>query len=121
MRAGLTGSPAAQEWTARLGREVRAIAPDLIWSEVGNAFRQSVRANLLTPAHADRALSALLQLPLHVQALAPLARPALAAALEREISVYDASYVVLAEALGAPLVTADRRLAAATDRAELIA
>jgi predicted nucleic acid-binding protein len=34
--------------------------------------------------------------------------------------VYDACYVVLAEALEATLVTADHALAAATERAELI-
>ena len=40
--------------------------------------------------------------------------------LVQQLSVYDACYVVLAEALDAPLVTADRRLAEATANAVLL-
>src|SRR4051794_24470130 len=46
---------------------------------------------------------------------------AIAVAFERGLTVYDAAYVVLAEALDAPLVTAERRLAEATERAVLLA
>ena len=42
-------------------------------------------------------------------------------ALVRSLTVYDACYVVLAEALDVPLVTADRRLAEATPSAVLLA
>jgi predicted nucleic acid-binding protein len=49
-----------------------------------------------------------------------LARASLAAALELGLTSYDASYVVLAGAFDATLITADRRLAAAYDKAELI-
>jgi predicted nucleic acid-binding protein len=41
-------------------------------------------------------------------------------ARERELSIYDACYAVLAEGEDAVLVTADRRLAAAATRAELV-
>jgi predicted nucleic acid-binding protein len=41
-------------------------------------------------------------------------------AVSRRLTAYDACYVVLAETLDAPLVTADRRLAAATPNAVLI-
>lgn len=50
----------------------------------------------------------------------PLAPVALGVGLELGLSVYDAAYVIVAEAANAPLVTADRRLAAAYARAELI-
>jgi predicted nucleic acid-binding protein len=103
-----------------LGKEVRAFAPDLIWIEVANAFRDAVRANLLAPAHADRVLETLLELPLEVRALGLLARPALACAISDGLTAYDACYVVLARSLGATLVTADRSLAAAVERAELV-
>jgi predicted nucleic acid-binding protein len=49
-----------------------------------------------------------------------LAAPALDRAIASDLSVYDAYYVVLADALGATLVTADRTLAAAAASAELI-
>jgi predicted nucleic acid-binding protein len=50
-----------------------------------------------------------------------LAIAALPRALASGLSGYDALYLVLAEAADATLVTADRRLAAAASRAELIA
>ena len=49
-----------------------------------------------------------------------LADTALAVAIARSLTAYDACYVVLAEALDAPLVTADRRLAAGTGNAVLV-
>jgi predicted nucleic acid-binding protein len=49
-----------------------------------------------------------------------LAALALDRAIASDVSVYDACYVFLADALGATLVTADRMLAAAAARAELI-
>lgn len=49
-----------------------------------------------------------------------LVLPAVGPALARGLSVYDACYAVLAEAEDAVLVTADRRLAEAVTRAELI-
>ena len=61
-----------------------------------------------------------LRAPIEPASLDLLAEPALAVALTRSVSVYDACYIVLAEAAGAALVTADRRLAEAAEVAILI-
>ena len=49
-----------------------------------------------------------------------LALDALSLAVDRGVSGYDAMYLALAEATDAVLVTADRRLAAAATRSELL-
>jgi predicted nucleic acid-binding protein len=87
--------------------------------EVANALLGYVRAGALAPADATSALEVLLTLPLehHGAALAPAA---LSAAIDLELSAYDAAYAALAEALDTVLVTADRRLAGAVPRAELV-
>jgi predicted nucleic acid-binding protein len=59
-------------------------------------------------------------LPVRVHSQARFAEPALERALASGISGYDAFYVVLADAVDATLVTADRRLAGAYDRVELL-
>jgi len=66
------------------------------------------------------ALSELLRMPLGVVSTKELVQDALAIAAARGLSAYDACYVALAEANSAPLVTADRKLAAACARAELL-
>ena len=120
VRAGLSRSTTAREWTARLDDDLRAYAPDLIWIEVANALWLAVRAKALSRALADDVLATTLQLPIHVHSLAPLCRPALSTAAEFGLTAYDACYLVLADALDATLVTADRRLADVAPNAELI-
>ncbi len=120
VRAAVDRSPAAREWTARLDRDVSGHAPDLMWAEVASALRRYVQTGAMTRRHAHEVLAYALGLRLAVRPLRGLAGPALDRALADDLSVYDACYVVLADALGATLVTADRTLAAAASRAELI-
>ena len=65
------------------------------------------------------ALEALAGLPLQLHG-PELAPAALGAAIDLGLSAYDGTYAALAESLDAPLVTADRRLAAAVPSAELL-
>jgi len=120
VRAGVDESPAARAWTGRLDRELNGHAPDLMWAEVAHALRRYVSAGAMASRHAHEVLAFASGLRLEIQPLRALAAPALDRAIAGGFSVYDACYVVLADALGATLVTADRSLAAAVDRAELI-
>ena len=120
VRAGVDSSPAARAWTARLDRDVSGHAPDLLWAEVASALRSYVDTSAMTRRHAHELLAYAVRLRLAIRPLQGLAALALDRALASDLSAYDACYVVLADALGATLVTADRTLAAAAGRAELI-
>lgn len=97
-----------------------AHAPDLLAPECTHAVLRLLRAGRLTRAETTAMLDVVASSLIHRHATAPHAELALEVALAAGISAYDAFYVVLAEALDAPLVTADRRLGAATDRAVLV-
>jgi predicted nucleic acid-binding protein len=83
-------------------------APHLVDVEVASAIRRRVSAGELSPAVGGAILSDLVDLGLR--------RYPHAALLERiwelrhSLTVYDAAYVALAEALHAPLLTTDRTL-----------
>lgn len=95
-------------------------APDLIYGEVANALLRYVRAGQLAASDAEKAMQLILAVPIRVVSLRSLAADALTLAHRLGLSVYDATYVLLTEATGATLVTADRRLAAAVERVALI-
>ena len=84
-------------------------APHLLDVEVTQAVRRYVRSGEIDPAKGRQAIADLLDLPVvrHPHTVL-LAR---AWELRRSITAYDAMYVALAEALGAPLLTRDARLA----------
>ncbi len=81
-------------------------------AEVLSALVRMVRAEVLTPEAARKALDAAMEMP---QRLVPpsAAHVRRAFALREHIRVTDGLYVALADELGCPLVTTDRRLAGA--------
>ena len=92
-----------------LGDETQYYAPELIDLEFANAFRKLVLRGALGPNVAGDHLSewsanALIRCS-HAMLLPRVWE------LRDNITPYDAAYVALAEILGVPLVTADRRLA----------
>ena len=96
----------------RLLRERRPYhVPHVFDLEVAHALRRAVRASLLSAKGGRAALDLLAALPLarhgHVRLLDRIWE------LRDNVTAYDASYVALAEALGATLLTRDARLAAA--------
>jgi predicted nucleic acid-binding protein len=86
-------------------------APELVDLEVASVLRKQLATGDLDDRRARLALTDLTELPLrrapHV-ALLPRCWE-----LRANLTIYDAAYVALAEALGARLLTADRRLATA--------
>jgi predicted nucleic acid-binding protein len=92
-------------------REERArlAAPYLIDAEVTQVLRRFVRQNKLSEQRAWNALRDYSDIPLTRYPHLPLL--ARAFELRNNVTVYDALYIVLAEALDAPLITRDRALA----------
>jgi predicted nucleic acid-binding protein len=99
---------------------IRGLVPELAFAEVANALAVSVRARDVRTDQAHGALNRVLGLPLDVVRLNLLIREALRRALASRISVYDACYLVAADAFDAVLVTADRRLARAARKSALL-
>ncbi|MGS0688122.1 type II toxin-antitoxin system VapC family toxin [Nakamurella sp. GG22] len=87
-------------------------APGLIMAESLGALRALERRTSLTAPRVDQAVDDLLAVPLHKYGTEALV--ARIWSLRGHITVYDAHYVALAEALEAPLLTGDHRLASAT-------
>ncbi len=95
---------------ARLQAQVLA-APELIDLEITSVLRRLVLRGQLHHARADQALSDLAALPMQRAPHLPLL--ARCWSLRDNLSVYDASYVALAEALSIRLLTADAKLSKA--------
>lgn len=85
--------------------------PHLADSELAHALRAQVRRGVIEPRDATRAVEVWGRLGIErIGIRGMLAR---VWELRENLSGYDATYVAVAEALGAPLVTADGRLARA--------
>jgi predicted nucleic acid-binding protein len=85
--------------------------PHLLDVEVAHALRRYALSGAIDAEEGEEALNGFLALPLHRYAHSSLLQRAWE--LRDSLTAYDAVYVALAELLSAPLVTADRRLAAA--------
>lgn len=105
--AALIGNTAAQEGIATQ----RLAAPHLIDAEVAHALRGLVLGGLITESDAVAALQLWSRLAISRLPMAPLLGRIWE--LRANLTAYDAACVAAAEALDAPLVTADARLAAA--------
>jgi predicted nucleic acid-binding protein len=98
--------------------ELLLLAPEFVLLEASNVMRYKRK----TSAEISVYVQTLYDLELHLEHLSEvLLERAASLALERDMSVYDALYAALAEAAGAPLVTADQELAQKVSGAELLA
>jgi predicted nucleic acid-binding protein len=94
-----------------------AVVPASWPLEIANVMLVAERRGRLSEAQASRFLDLLQQLPIDVDDVPTDLAGLVDAGRRHELSSYDASYLVLAERLGAPLATLDRRLADAATRA----
>lgn len=89
-------------------------APALCDIEVAAALRRVLLGGRMTVERAEEAVADYLDLPLTRHGHEALMAPALR--LRENFTAYDATYLALAERLGASLLSADGRLARAVDR-----
>ena len=87
------------------------VAPELIDLEVLSVLRRQVQSGHVAVPRAELALSDLAELPMRRAPHRPLLQRCWE--LRQAVTVYDAAYIALAEALGSVLITADARLSRA--------
>jgi len=108
----LLQSPAGQRIEQRIyARNETLHTVHLLDVEFAQVMRRLVREGTLTPGRAQEAIDDLTAL--RVTRYAPVLLLNQIWRLRQNLSAYDAAYVALAETLKAPLITRDRRLAAA--------
>jgi predicted nucleic acid-binding protein len=108
----LLQTPLGERVEARLFRDEDELhAPHLVDVELVQGLRRLVRTGEVSSGRADEAIADLIDLDLHRHAHVDLLGRAWR--LRDNITAYDAMYVALAEAIGAPMVTCDNPLAKA--------
>lgn len=110
--AALVDGGADGEWAQTMLTREDLAAPHLMPVEVANILRRAVRSGDLSTDVAALAHGDLVSLRVELFAYEPVAERVWA--LRDNLTAYDAWYVAVAEALGAPLVTLDRRVARAS-------
>lgn len=90
--------------------EATLIAPDMILAEVGNVFWLRHRRGHISRERVLEAWDSFRDAGISLTESGELMALALEISLDTGCAVYDALYVALAEAEGAKLVTADRKL-----------
>lgn len=93
-------------------------APHLLDIEVLSALRGLERRRSLDPQEAKDAQETYFALTIHRYEIAPLAERIWS--LRHNVSAYDATYIALAEAIDAPLLTCDARLSSVKTSAQII-
>ena len=94
------------------GRTDPLLAPDLLLPEAANALWKKPMRREITAREAAQAIDLLMASGLDLRPSGPLLGRALTVARRLRHPVYDCLYVALAQAEGATLITADRRLLA---------
>jgi len=111
-------SASAQRGFSSLPEGARIVVPALWWYEVSNGLATAQRKGRITPSQGERIADLVSSIPLETDG--PSAASVLASsrrlALEHALSAYDASYLELAQRVGACLCTFDDKLRSAATR-----
>jgi predicted nucleic acid-binding protein len=100
-------SPAARQWQEKiLAGTVHAMVPSLHYQEFANVLRTAVRRNEIEAPLAEDIFLLHLDAPLDV--VEPLRQVLLATALKFDCTVYDGTYIALADTHECILLTAER-------------
>ena len=99
------------DWAAAVLGDHELAAPHLMTIEAASILRRAALAGDITADAASLAHADLLELRVELWPYAPLAERCWT--LRDTVTVYDGTYVALAELLDAPLATLDQRLVAA--------
>lgn len=105
------GGPSIVASRQALAREDEMVAPAILLAEASSALRRMVLQGKVSSGQARSALLAARSLAVTRFPFEPFVERVWE--LRDNVTVYDAWYVALAEALDVPLLTADRRLAEA--------
>jgi predicted nucleic acid-binding protein len=100
------------DWVAERAAGRALVAPELVLFETANVLRRQAASGQVSPAEASLAHADLRELALQLWPYAPLAERVWE--LRPNLTVYDASYVAVAELVQGELATLDRRLARAS-------
>ncbi len=98
-------------WSSDIINEGELHSTAMVSAEVANSLRRMERLNKITELEAQLALINLPQLGLNLHPFDPVSNRIWD--LRHNLTAYDAWYVALAEDLGCPLVTLDRRISRA--------
>lgn len=105
-----TGEPGSAAAARLLSSGSALHAPDLLFPEFSNALWKKVTKQEITAGEAEELAAGLDTAELSLHWSRPLMPAALLLACTLKHPAYDCFYLALAQAIGAPLVTADRRL-----------
>ncbi|MCY4517023.1 MAG: type II toxin-antitoxin system VapC family toxin [Acidimicrobiaceae bacterium] len=108
----LTDAGSVGRWATAQLTQTPLAAPSMVMAEVANVLRRLESGPKLSRSEATVSLRSLRRLDIELYPFAPLADRVWE--LRFNLTAYDAWYVALAESLGWPLVTLDRKMAGAS-------
>ena len=108
LAAALVDSGKEGRWAETTITANDSVAPELVLVETSNVLRRLERARVISSFEANTAYRDLMRLDVELFPFGPFAERVWA--LRNNLTAHDAWYVALAEALGCPFATLDKRL-----------